>query len=186
MNKVFSVLALAVLLAACTAAPAAPAAPPAAPTAVPTTAPEAMVPPTEPPPAAATVQVYFTDSNRYATGTPPFEVAVARPLPAGANPPEVALAAFFQGPTDEEKAQGLEAITSGFTGVSRLEIRAGVAHVYLAGPCRSNGATYTVAQPLIATLRQFPDIRFVKLYDADGVTTDPAGESNSIPPCLEP
>jgi len=62
----------------------------------------------------------------------------------------------------------------------------GIARVYLTGPCSSGGATYTVAQPILRNLLQFEEIRYVKIYDAEGVTEEPEGPSNSIPPCLEP
>jgi len=48
------------------------------------------------------------------------------------------------------------------------------------------GATYTIAQPLMKNLRQFPDIDYVKIYDAEGQTGQPEGLSDSIPFCLEP
>lgn len=79
------------------------------------------------------ITVFFTDSNRYAVGTPPFEVGVSRLVPAEANLPEAVLNAFFAGPTVEERAQGLEAITSGFEGFSALVIEGGIARVYLSG-----------------------------------------------------
>jgi hypothetical protein len=81
---------------------------------------------------------------------------------------------------------GLELIDSGFTGYSQLVVAGGIAHIYLSGPCQSGGATYTIAQPLLANLRQFPEINYVKIYDAEGSTGDPSGQSNSIPACLEP
>lgn len=188
------VLLLLVLLlpAACTAGPRATAVPTAvAPSAAPesTTAPAY---PTPPPTAIPTthalveVSVYFTDVDRYAVGTPPFEEAVARQVPASSNLAEAVLAEFFRGPTEEERADGLEAITSGFTGLASLRIEDGIAHVYLAGECSSGGATYTVAQPIMANLLQFEEIRFVKIYDAEGTTEQPEGETNSIPFCLEP
>jgi hypothetical protein len=67
-----------------------------------------------------------------------------------------------------------------------LEVRDGVARVYLDGECRSNGAAYTVASPLIANLAQFPEIETIKIYDAAGATEQPEGPENSIPFCLEP
>lgn len=137
-------------------------------------------------PAPTEIFVYFTDSDRYAKGTPPFEVAVKRYVTPTANLPEAVLTEFFKGPTEEERAQGLELITSGFTGFSALVIEDGVAHVYLAGPCDSQGATYTIAQPLLANLLQFDEIEFVKIYDSNGETEEPTGPSNSIPFCLEP
>jgi len=110
------------------------------------------------------ISVCFTDSNRYAAGTPPFEVAVTRYVAPTSNLPEAILTEFFRGPTEEERAQGLELITSGFTGFTSLRIEDGVAHLYLAGPCESRGATYTIAQPLLANLLQFDEIDFVKIY----------------------
>jgi len=132
------------------------------------------------------ISVYFTDSNLYAAGTPPFEVAVTRYVAPTSNLLEAVLAEFFRGPTDQERAQGLELITSGFTGFSSLQIENGVAHIYLTGPCASHGATYTIAQPLLANLLQFDEIKFVKIYDSDGETEQPTGPTNSIPFCLEP
>lgn len=133
------------------------------------------------------ITVYFTDSNRYAKAIEPFEVAVSRMAPAGSNLPEAVLTEFFRGPTAEEAEQGLAAITSGATGFQALRIdEDGVAYVTLEGPCSSMGATYTIAQPLMKNLRQFPDIDYVKIYDAEGQTEQPEGLSDSIPFCLEP
>jgi len=137
-------------------------------------------------PALVPATVYFTDTHRFAVGTPPFEVPVTRLVPATADPPAAVLTEFFKGPTAEERRRGLDAITSGFTGFSRLEIRDGIARVYLTGPCSSGGAAYTVAQPILKNLLQFKEIRYVKIYDAAGTTEEPEGPTNSIPFCLEP
>jgi hypothetical protein len=56
----------------------------------------------------------------------------------------------------------------------------------MSGECRSGGATYTVAQPVMRNLLQFPHIRYAKIYDQAGHTGEPADMSNSIPFCLEP
>jgi len=96
------------------------------------------------------------------------------------------LIAFFKGPTIDEREDGLEAITSGFKGVGTLTIRNGIARVYLNGECASLGATYTIAQPIMRNLLQFEDISYVKIYDENGDTEEPEGETNSIPFCLEP
>jgi hypothetical protein len=133
-----------------------------------------------------TITVYFTDRNRYISGIQPYEVAVTRTVANPASLPEAVLTEFFRGPTAAEQAQGLVLISSGFTGFSRLTIADGVASVYLVGNCESIGATYTVAQPLIANLRQFPEVRWVHIYDSNGSTGNPGGEGNSIPACLEP
>lgn len=137
-------------------------------------------------PGEVEISVYFTDERAYTEGTPPFERAVTRHIPAGSYLPEAVLIEFFKGPTEEEQAQGLVLISSGFFALDMLEVRDGIAHVYLIGPCASNGATYTVAQPLMANLLQFDDIQYVKLYDEQGSTGAPQGSSSSIPFCLEP
>lgn len=132
------------------------------------------------------ITVYFTDQYRYAAGTPPFEAEVTRMVPSSSNLPEAVLIAFFKGPTIDEREDGLEAITSGFKGVGTLTIRNGIARVYLNGECASLGATYTIAQPIMRNLLQFEDISYVKIYDENGDTEEPEGETNSIPFCLEP
>lgn len=132
------------------------------------------------------ITVYFTDEESYAAGVPPFESSVTRLVAPTASLPELVLTEFFKGPTAEESAAGLAAVMSGFTGYSSLLVQDGIAHVYLEGPCASLGATYTIAQPIFANLRQFSEIQWIKIYDAGGDTEEPAGPSNSIPFCLEP
>ncbi len=102
-------------------------------------------------PSGVEVTVYFTDGNAFAAGVPPFEVGVTRSVPASSNRPQAVLEAFFAGPTLEEQQRGLVKIASGFDGVRTVEIRDGVARVFLTGECSSQGATYTVAQPTSAT-----------------------------------
>jgi hypothetical protein len=133
-----------------------------------------------------TVTVYFTDTIRYAKAGPPFEVGVNREVKADSNLPEAVLLEFFKGPTAEERALGYEAITDGFTGFSGLDITDGIARVYLNGVCFSNGATYTIAQPLMKNLLQFEQVQYIKIFDQNGQTWEPDGPSNSIPACLEP
>ena len=132
------------------------------------------------------VTVFFTDVGRYSDGTPPFEAPVTRLVEANQYLPEAVLREFFRGPSAEEKAAGLELVASGFTGFQSLTIVDGIARVYLTGSCHSNGATYTVAAPIMANLLQFPEIIYVKIYDAEGNTEQPEGPVNSIPFCLEP
>ena len=132
------------------------------------------------------INVYFTDHARLVAAIQPFEVAVLRTVPATPDLPQAVLTEFFRGPTDAEKAQGLEAVLSGFTGYSNLRIENGIAHVYLTGNCQSNGATYTIAQPIMVNLKQFSQVQYVKIYDQNGSTFDPTGQSNSIPACLQP
>lgn len=174
MIRLAIILLLSIAVAGCRAAPVEPG--------------TASVTETIPSPGPTTVEatVYFTDSARYARAEPPYETAVTRTVPGDDYLPAAVLTQFFQGPTEAEQARDLEAITSGFTGFSRLTVTGGVAHVYLEGPCASRGATYTVAQPIIKNLLQFSEIQTVKIYDAEATTSNPDGPEHSIPFCLEP
>ncbi|TET52898.1 MAG: hypothetical protein E3J64_04385 [Anaerolineales bacterium] len=140
--------------------------------------------PTELPPVEITV--YFTDFDNYASATLPYEVGVTRVVSGSASLPEAVLDAFFVGPTPDETAAGLVAITSNCTGFSALEIEDTIARVYLTGPCNSGGATYSVAVLLAINLTQFDEVTYVKIYDENGQTGQPDGYSNSIPAILEP
>lgn len=134
----------------------------------------------------AEVVVYFLNENRFAAGTEPYEDGVVRQIHPDAFLPLLAVQAYFDGPTEEEKAQGLTAVLSGCTGFTDLRIEDRVAHLRLEGPCTSGGSTYTIAQPIIKTLRQFDEIDFIKLYDAQGKTEQPGLRTDSIPFVLEP
>ncbi len=133
-----------------------------------------------------TLTVYFTNRDRYAVGTEPYEDPVTRTVPVTASQPEMVLTQLFLGPTAEEKSKGLEVVLSGTTGFSKLTIQDGVAHVYLIGKCNSGGATYTISNLIFANLTQFPEIRWIKIYDENGETETPGGQVSSIPICLEP
>jgi hypothetical protein len=137
-------------------------------------------------PSTVSLTVYFTDVARYQVGTEPYETAVTRIVQEPASLPEAVLTQLFLGPTEAEKAQGLDVILSGTTGFSKLTIENGVARIYLTGTCASNGATYTIANLIYANLRQFPDIQWIKIYDQNNETETPDGQSSSIPVCLEP
>lgn len=101
--------------------------------------------------------------------------------------PQAALDEYFRGPGSTERfTYGWIALYNGFTGYSQLEITNGVARVYLTGTCTSEGRDFTIANLLTATLTQFPEIQFVKIYDENRATTDPVGLNDSIPACLEP
>ncbi len=184
--KLLAVVCLSLsLLTACPPIQTPTSAPP--PTPVEQASPAATPEPTpEPTPATVVVNVYFTDRARFVSGEPPFEAAVTRTVPADANLPEAVLSEFFKGPTADEQAQGLELLSSGFTGYCSLRVQGGIAHVHLCGPCVTHGASYTIASPLIKNLLQFDEIQYVKIYDESGDTADPSGPNNSIPACLEP
>jgi hypothetical protein len=143
--------------------------------------------PTLPPtPLDVTITVYFMDVARFNVGTEPYEAGVTRTIPMPSSLPEAVLTQLFLGPTDAEKAQGLALVLSGTTGFSNLKIEDGIARVYLTGTCNSQGSTYTIANLIDANLQQFPEIQWVKIYDQNGETETPDGQSGSIPFCLEP
>ena len=132
------------------------------------------------------ITVYFTDQNRFAIGTEPYEVAVNREVPAGIDPMRAVLNAFFAGPTAVETGQGLILVSSGFTGVRDFTIQNGIARVFLDGNCAKNGAAYSVANLIGKNLSQFPQVTAVKIFDENGSNLDPDSPNSSLPYCLEP
>jgi hypothetical protein len=139
-----------------------------------------------PKPATITLTIYFTNINRYAIGTEPYEDPVTRIVTQTGSRHEMVLTQVFLGPTQAEKARGLESVLSGTTGFNKLAIQDGIARVYLTGKCNSGGATYTISNLIFANLAQFPEIRWIKIYDEKGETETPDGQTSSIPICLEP
>jgi hypothetical protein len=133
----------------------------------------------------APVKVSFLHRANYAAGRQPELLSTLRAI----TPTRVgqgALNAILAGPTAAERARGLATVRSGATGATLLGITDGVAHVRLQGQPASHGATVTVATLIMPTLKQFPSIDHVKLYDPSGHTQQPAGRSDSIPVSLEP
>ena len=110
---------------------------------------------------------------------------MTREVSGSASPIDGALAEYFKGPNAEQKAQGLIGVYNGFTGYRRAELVNGMLGVYLEGNCQPNGTSYSIAQPLIDTLKQFPGVTYVKIYDEYDHTRDPLGNTNSWPVCLD-
>jgi len=137
-------------------------------------------------PVEVTVTVFFTDVARFQVGTEPYETPVTRIIPVPASLPAAVLTQMFLGPTETEKTNGLAAYFSGTNGFSKLTIENGVARVYLTGTCNSQGGTYTIANLIETNLKQFPEIQWIKIYDQNGETENPDGQTGSIPYCLEP
>jgi hypothetical protein len=134
----------------------------------------------------ATRKVWLLDQPRFNAGTPPYTRTVNRRVPAAA-PAGAVLHQLFAGPTSAEAARGLRTVRSGATGFTRLTISdTKVARVYLKGGCNSGGSTFTVANLIRPTLKQFSNVRWVKIYDPAGNTEHPTGRRDSIPECLEP
>ena len=132
------------------------------------------------------ITVYFTDNERLIAGELPYEVPVKRVVSTSRDRVTSVLDEFFKGPSDVERNQGLALIPNGFTGYSKVRFANGGVYVYLAGNCQSNGTLYNITRPLMASLKQFPEIRFVKIYDQFGYTREPAARLDSIPACLDP
>jgi len=131
------------------------------------------------------VRDYFLNAHRFATGHAPFTQPVSRPV----IPPATAIGAMqrlFAGPTQPELTSGLRFVTSGATGFKNLTISGGVARIQLTGHLSSGGSTFTVANEIMPTLKQFPSVHWVKIYDSSGHTERPSGHSDSIPASLEP
>lgn len=128
---------------------------------------------------------YFLNADRFGQGIPPYTQRVVRPV----IPPAVAFGAMqrlFAGPTQAERALSLRFVASKATGFKNLRIIDGVARVQLTGGCSSGGSTFTVANEIRPTLKQFPSVHWVKIYDPSGHTQKPSGHTDSIPECLEP
>jgi hypothetical protein len=130
-----------------------------------------------------TARDYFVDSR--GTFSTPITKPVGRPTITRGTASRV-LQRLFAGPTQAERARGLRFVTSGATGFTLLTIRHGIARVHLAGGCRGGGSMTTLATEIVPTVRQFPTVQWVKIYDPDGHTEHPGGTANSIPTCLKP
>jgi hypothetical protein len=130
-------------------------------------------------------KVYFLDEPRFVANTPPFFVPVLRPVLPG-TPATGVMDRIFAGPVAREEGRGLRLLRSQATGFTRLGVQAGVARVQLVGGCSSGGSTVTIAGEIMPSLRQFPTVDFVKIYDPAGRTERPTGRVDSIPECLEP
>jgi hypothetical protein len=131
-------------------------------------------------------KIFFVDSHAFEIGQEPYVRAVLRPV----IPPTVArrsLEWLFAGPTPAELAGGLMFVNSEATGFSNITINSNkVARVRLTGGANSGGSTLTIAAEIFPTLKQFPTVQWVKIYDPNEQTETPAGQSDSIPEGLEP
>jgi len=130
-------------------------------------------------------KVFFFDQDNFVDGQEPFFVPRSRPVRPG-TPARGVLDRLFAGPLSGERADGLRLLRSRATGVTGPDISDGVARVRLTGGCSSGGSTVTVAGEIMPSLRQFPAVDWIKIYDPQGRTETPTGHSDSIPACLEP
>jgi hypothetical protein len=130
-------------------------------------------------------QVYFVDADNVASGSGPFFVPVSRPV-RPLSPAVGVMDRLFAGPLPSERADGLRLVRSGANGFAGLTIADGIARIGLTGGCGSGGSTVTIAGEIFPTLRQFSTVDWVKIFDPEGNTQDPSGDTDSIPTCLEP
>lgn len=164
----------------------APSTTPAAPASVPATQTTTPLPLPTATPEYVLVNVYFVDPYRLDRNLKPYEQAGLRWARSNRQARTV-LEEYFRGPGDTEATQfGWVAVYSGFSGFTRFEVREGVAFVYLKGVCAPEGQGYTIADAVMVNLKQFDEIRYVKLFDQNGDTQDPDGRGDSIPACLAP
>ena len=131
------------------------------------------------------VKVFFQNKPNYVKGVEPYVTPVWRRV---ATPAVAAgaLNAMFHWPTPSESAAGLRFVNSAASTFDRLSIVNSVARVRLLWACNSYGSTFTIANEIMPTLKQFSSVQWVKLYDPAGSTETPNGLSDSIPFCLEP
>ncbi|MFZ0325268.1 MAG: hypothetical protein WAN48_14205 [Actinomycetes bacterium] len=130
-------------------------------------------------------RVSFLNRTNFLAGHRPYVTNVSRPVRT-ANPAVGLMDRLFAGPTVRERHAGLRLVRSHATGFTWLGVRHGVARIQLTGGCDSNGATFTVANEIVPTLRRLATVDVVKIYDPRGSTQSPRGRTDSIPACLEP
>jgi len=135
--------------------------------------------------ASGAVKVFFQNLPNYQRGAQPDVTPVYRRVatPAVASG---ALHAMFRWPTPDETAAGLRLVNSDASTFDQLSIVNGVARLRLLWECSSGGSTFTIANEIMPTLKQFPNVKAVKIYDPSGQTETPGGSGDSIPFCLEP
>ncbi len=129
--------------------------------------------------------VYFLDKDRFDAGTSPYVRAVVRPV-RPRTPATGVMDRLFAGPTPAERKDGLRRVRSNARDYANLRIAEGIARVRLTAGCSSGGSTFTVADEIQPTLRQFDTVDWVKVYGPARHTADPHGSTDSIPACLEP
>ena len=130
--------------------------------------------------------VFFIDSKNLSLGLIPLEAPVLRYVRSSLNPIGAVLDEYFRGPSSSEAQFGLIALYNGFNGYTRIIGQDGTVSVYLTGACRYTSQRYSIAQTLIANIKQFPEVLYVKIYDQNGLTRLPTGPGDSAPVCLGP
>ena len=131
----------------------------------------------------ASVPVVFLDRGMLEAAALDLQ-AVGRVVPADRQV-KSALRRLWAGPTPDERAAGLRFRSSGSSGFRDFEVNdRGVARLRLEGGCDGHGRAVTVADQVMATLKGFEHIEWVKILDPAGRTREPWGPTDSIPDCL--
>lgn len=132
-----------------------------------------------------TASIFFMNQKAIDDGSGEAIVSVDREVGAK-NPPRNALWTLFKGPEGPEKDEGLILMGSGATGFDGLTVEEGVATVRLKGGCNNEGGAHSIYDLILPTLKQFDEIKSVKVLDPEGNTQNPEGSGDSRPECLEP
>jgi hypothetical protein len=130
-------------------------------------------------------KVFFLNLDNFVAGEGRYFTPRMRPVRPG-SPAVGVMDRLFAGPLLREHARGLRLLRSHAKGFADLAVEDGTARVRLTGGCDSDGSTVSIAGEIIPTLKQFPTVDRVKIYDPAGTTEDPTGPGDSIPECLEP
>ena len=97
--------------------------------------------------------------------------------------PQKALDTLYEGPLAHE--EGWRLIDCGSTGAKLQTIEEGVAKVQLVGSCGGCG-TMSVYDLIVPTLKTFPEVNVVHIYDSSGKSQIEGPKVDSRPACLEP
>lgn len=128
-------------------------------------------------------QVFFADRAKFEAGEASPLTAVERVLGQKAKYRNT-LRAMFKGPRGLEREAGLELLASGADGFNEFALDDGVATLQLRGGCEGGDSEITVFDLVVANLKQYPEVKVVKLLDPEGTTLDPDGPEDSKPACL--
>lgn len=134
------------------------------------------------------ISVYFTNTERYSVGTEPYETKVERKVSINKDSKQAVIEELYKGPSLAERQQHLSLVDSQTSGATlAFDAKTGVAKVYLQGTCNNNGASYTINNLLQLNLKQFPEVKAVRVYDPEGNTLETKNpNSDSSPSCLQP
>lgn len=134
------------------------------------------------------VGVAVFDQSALDAGTPPALALVVVPrLVPRSGKPASALLRLWAGVTEQERASGLRFVSSFTRGFRNLEVdrSRGLARLDILGRCDDLGQPFSVADEIMATLKRFGSIDWVKIY-REGETQHPWGPRDSVPECIAP